>query len=353
MKWDVFISHAFEDKNFARELADSLSKIGLKVWYDEFELHVGDSLSKSINNGLSESAYGIVVLSQNFFRKEWTQKELGALTSRETLDRKVILPIWLNIDKDEIIKYSPILADKFAINSIFGIEKIVGLLYSEIKGEALKITNHEKRKRSVFEVDLEQTKKLLRNKQIEMEAVLVQAGEVAHIDYLTRLHNRRTINIDIQNEMMRANHYRTPFSIIKINLDNYEMFVEHKGRFIADSILSGLAFELRELTKAPNSIARYFGSNFLCLMPGMKSIEAGKHAETICKLFTTTPIAVEKNLFNITLSLGVAEYKINEESFGTLLERVDKLMLIAIANGGNQCVVEQEGLGRYSENEKD
>ena len=94
MTWDVFVSHAFEDKEFARALADALSKYGLRVWFDEFELHVGDSLRRSIDKGLSKSRFGVVVLSPKFFAKEWTQKELDALTARETKDKKIILPIW-------------------------------------------------------------------------------------------------------------------------------------------------------------------------------------------------------------------------------------------------------------------
>ena len=70
-KWDVFISHASEDKeDFVRPLAEKLQKCGVKVWYDEFELKMGDSLSDSINRGLQESKYGIIVLSQAFFEKE-------------------------------------------------------------------------------------------------------------------------------------------------------------------------------------------------------------------------------------------------------------------------------------------
>jgi hypothetical protein len=145
MKWDVFISHAFEDKDFARRLANALSKEDIKVWYDEFELHVGDSLSRSINRGLSDSTYGIVVLSHNFFAKEWTQKELGALMSRETKDKNVILPIWHNITAVEISTFSPLLADKFALDSSIGIKKLVELLFSTIKGDTLKIESDVKK----------------------------------------------------------------------------------------------------------------------------------------------------------------------------------------------------------------
>ena len=71
MEWDVFISHASEDKEgFVRPLAKSLRQRGLRVWYDEFTLKVGDSLRRSIDRGLARSRYGVVVISPNFLRKE-------------------------------------------------------------------------------------------------------------------------------------------------------------------------------------------------------------------------------------------------------------------------------------------
>jgi hypothetical protein len=63
---DVFISHAWEDKGFVRPLAEILRSLGLKVWYDEFTLQIGDSLSRSIDAGLAESRYGLVVISPAF-----------------------------------------------------------------------------------------------------------------------------------------------------------------------------------------------------------------------------------------------------------------------------------------------
>ena len=67
MKWDVFISHAFEDKEYVRELATALRRKGLRVWFDECELKTGDGLTRTIDHGLSESRYGVVVLSPDFF----------------------------------------------------------------------------------------------------------------------------------------------------------------------------------------------------------------------------------------------------------------------------------------------
>ena len=126
MEWDVFICHASEDKEgFVRPLASSLISRGLKVWYDEFTLTVGDRLRRSIDKGLANSRYGIVVISQSFFSKDWPQKELDGLAALEVNGRKVILPVWHQIDAIGVREYSPILADRVATSSEKGIEKVV------------------------------------------------------------------------------------------------------------------------------------------------------------------------------------------------------------------------------------
>lgn len=118
MKWDVFISHATEDKEeFVMPLANKLKEYGVNVWIDKFTLKLGDSLSKSIDEGLREANYGVVVLSKFFLSKGYTDYELRSLISREIGNRKVILPIWHNINKHDIEQYSYYLTDKFALNS--------------------------------------------------------------------------------------------------------------------------------------------------------------------------------------------------------------------------------------------
>jgi len=70
MEWDIFISHASEDRDvFVEPLAKGLKRHGFKVWYDKFCLQVGDSVRRSIEKGLTNSSYGLVVLSKNFFPK--------------------------------------------------------------------------------------------------------------------------------------------------------------------------------------------------------------------------------------------------------------------------------------------
>jgi len=113
--YDVFISHASEDRNaVVRPLANALKAAGLRVWYDEFELDIGDSLRQKIDRGLASSRFGVVVLSKDFFDKGWTNYELDGIVTRSVSGEQILLPIWHNVTKAEVIDYSPSLADKLA-----------------------------------------------------------------------------------------------------------------------------------------------------------------------------------------------------------------------------------------------
>ena len=113
--YDVFISHASEDKEaIVRPLANALIRKGLKVWYDEMTLKIGDSLRQKIDKGLANSRVGLVVLSPSFIDKGWTNYELDGIVSKTVSGEQVLLPIWHNITKQQVIDYSPSLADKVA-----------------------------------------------------------------------------------------------------------------------------------------------------------------------------------------------------------------------------------------------
>lgn len=116
--YDAFISYASEDKDdVARPLAKELKKIGFSVWFDEFSLKVGDSLRRTIDRGLRLSRFGVIILSKDFFAKDWPQYELNGLVSREIEGKKVILPVWHGVTKKEVEHFSPPLSDKVAANT--------------------------------------------------------------------------------------------------------------------------------------------------------------------------------------------------------------------------------------------
>jgi len=110
-EFDAFVCHATEDKDVAEPIAELLRDQGFSIWYDRFELKVGDSLRRSIDLGLKRSRFGIVVLSEAFFSKSWPQYELDGLAEKATDGSKVILPIWKNLAVEELRKYSLSLAN--------------------------------------------------------------------------------------------------------------------------------------------------------------------------------------------------------------------------------------------------
>jgi hypothetical protein len=91
--YDVFISHASEDKEtIVRSLVSELVNQGLKVWFDEFTLRIGDSLRQKIDKGLVRSRVGLVVLSPSFIAKGWTNYELDGIVTRAVSGEQLLVP---------------------------------------------------------------------------------------------------------------------------------------------------------------------------------------------------------------------------------------------------------------------
>ena len=136
-EYDVFISHATEDKDsVVRPLAHALQARDVAVWYDEFELRVGDSLRRKIDAGISCSRFGIVVLSGAFFAKSWPQYELDGLVTMAISGKQVLLPLWHGVSKDDVIRESPSLADKVAIRTAdYTIDEIADEIAAVIRGD--------------------------------------------------------------------------------------------------------------------------------------------------------------------------------------------------------------------------
>jgi hypothetical protein len=132
---DLFISHTSEDKDrFVRPLAEALRTRGVTVWYDDWELEVGDPLSERINDGLSHSRFGVVVLSPGFFNKNWPKAELEALAALEMRQGQTrLLPIWLDLGADEISSVAPLLLARVALRAEEGVEVVADKLASKVQ----------------------------------------------------------------------------------------------------------------------------------------------------------------------------------------------------------------------------
>lgn len=120
VQYDVFVSHAWEDKeSFADEFVEELRKLNLRVWYDTSQIKWGDSMRAKIDDGLKKSKFGVVILSPDYIKdgKYWTKAELDGLFQLESINGKVLLPVWHNLTKKDVMDYSPIIAGKLAMNT--------------------------------------------------------------------------------------------------------------------------------------------------------------------------------------------------------------------------------------------
>jgi hypothetical protein len=146
--YDVFISHAYEDQNeFAGQLALSLKKKGLKVWYSGFELKLGASITTSVNDALQKSRYGIVLLSPVYLTKKWAMKELEALLMTETKGNR-ILPVLHGISVETLREKMPLLADKYAVSSRRGMNYVLDKIMTTVSGTAPTVQPHAKKKKA-------------------------------------------------------------------------------------------------------------------------------------------------------------------------------------------------------------
>jgi hypothetical protein len=113
----VFVSHASEDKEIAVQLAQCLKQRRIEVWLDDWELTLGDSLRRTIEEAISQASFGIVIISPAYMRKNWPIRELDGLFALETAERKLILPVLHNVRHDEIRRAWPMLADRLSCST--------------------------------------------------------------------------------------------------------------------------------------------------------------------------------------------------------------------------------------------
>jgi small GTP-binding protein len=82
-KYDAFLSHSSKDKLIVRQIAERLKKDGVKVWFDEWNIEVGDSILGKIEEGLDQSRILILFMSENALGSEWSKLESGTFRFRD------------------------------------------------------------------------------------------------------------------------------------------------------------------------------------------------------------------------------------------------------------------------------
>jgi TIR domain len=107
----IFISYASADKQVANRIAECLRSKNIKIWIDRQEIIWGDPIVAKINSGLSSSFMGIVILSNNFFKRTMPQRELDSMLLLAASMQFRILPLYHDLDHHDLLQQYPLLSD--------------------------------------------------------------------------------------------------------------------------------------------------------------------------------------------------------------------------------------------------
>jgi len=210
---------------------------------------------------------------------------------------------------------------------------------SDTNSSLHEIIQHLSRRLKMFQVESESAKKIARNKQTEVEAILTQAKELSNVDALTFLPNRRMIVRELQDEVLRAGRYNTPLSISVVDVDFFKNVNDTYGHLVGDEVLRNVAYQLRDHIRHPDLAGRYGGEEFLILLPNTESAEAAEQALRLCKYVRETKVHVNNHVLSVTISIGVAQFQPGADTWDSLLNRADNAMYEAKNNGRDRLFV--------------
>jgi hypothetical protein len=153
---NVFLSHSSKDKDFVEKLANDLNKQGVRVWFDKWEIKVGDSIVEKINDGLSKNDYLAIILSPNSVNSNWVKKELNSSLMKQLSKKSVkVLPIlYKDCEIPDIIidlKYAD-----FRFEYISGVKELIEVLKSKSPRTIIKEKNNKKVKQKSIEYVLKE-----------------------------------------------------------------------------------------------------------------------------------------------------------------------------------------------------
>jgi diguanylate cyclase (GGDEF)-like protein len=127
-----------------------------------------------------------------------------------------------------------------------------------------------------------------------------------------------------------------------LDIDHFKSINDTYGHVVGDQVLQKLAGELREHIRHPDTIGRYGGEEFLVILPHSTVIAATEQAERLCRYIRSLVIPAGENNISLTISIGVAQFKIQREDWQTFLSRSDKALYQAKNNGRDQWAVAEK-----------
>ncbi len=359
--FSVFISYKWEDEKrnkWVDQFYRDLRFAGIDAKLDKYEVAPGKSFSDYMTREIRECKHVLFIVTPKAV--EAVESGEGALafemqiSNARRLARKdgfQIIPIFREGKKTSSYlsdhRYIDFRDDEqYNVSLQYLIEWLQGSVKPPSLGKSkTKVTKiHRNRmdqnkvnmladKTAKLTSELKESQRIIRVKEIELNAVLAQAEEVSKINSLTTLLNRRVIMNFFQRETVNSERNDTPLTILMLDIDNLKEINDSMGHIWGDSFLFYIADQLKNVIHSPNLIGRYGGDEFLIVMPNSKLKDGIEQASLLCRHIRSNPISVETDEHKITISIGIAQYRRKLENWQKFLSRADAALLAAKENG--------------------
>ncbi|GLX77888.1 hypothetical protein tinsulaeT_12280 [Thalassotalea insulae] len=155
-----------------------------------------------------------------------------------------------------------------------------------------------------------------------------QLDHMAHYDRLTKVANRRLMEICINEELIRQQRYGSHFSLLFIDCNKFKAINDTYGHDCGDKVLAYVASQLSELIRENDRCFRYAGDEFVIMLANQSFSEASLVAQRLCQFFTEHPMPYQNQQLNVTISCGVATSN-GSQTMDELLKTADQQLYLS------------------------
>jgi diguanylate cyclase (GGDEF)-like protein len=176
------------------------------------------------------------------------------------------------------------------------------------------------------------------------EEINSQLIELASLDDLTGIMNRRVFDLGLKREYANAKRYQKELSIIAMDIDNFKEINDQYGHFFGDLVLKMFTKEVSSLLREGDLFGRWGGDEFTVLLPQTGAEAAVRVAEKIRLAVKNISVKTDDETITCSVSLGVSSFINDDEDVLELVERADKALYEAKATGRDRSVLHDQKL---------
>jgi diguanylate cyclase len=169
-----------------------------------------------------------------------------------------------------------------------------------------------------------------RRKHLEQEVL---------IDPLTGIANRRAMERHIRKEMKKYKRYKTVFSLIFIDIDDFKRVNDSYGHWVGDKCMKSLVGRIKQILRETDLIARYGGDEFIIFTTATERKAAQAVANKLSNAISKTCFIYKNSKIQLSVSIGVTQVEETDDGLGEIISRVDSALYEAKNQGKNRVVV--------------